>query len=116
VGAYRGSNANKVEELTGISDLQRLMQNKRIRWDAAVYGRYLPRLSEKAEQILRGVLEEDAELRWMTGGRLPPQNENVRVEELDEGAVEEWADSSRIGGRAAGATRGEGLYLGTMAT
>jgi len=30
VGAYRGSNAMKVEELTGIADLQRLMQNKRI--------------------------------------------------------------------------------------
>ena len=27
VGAYRGSNAMKVEELTGIADLRRLMQD-----------------------------------------------------------------------------------------
>ena len=31
VGAYRGSNAMKVGGLTGIADLRRLMQNKRIR-------------------------------------------------------------------------------------
>jgi len=29
----------------------------------------------------------------------------VRVEELDTGAVEEWTDGSRMEGRAAGATR-----------
>jgi len=30
--------------------------------------------------------------------------------------VEEWTDGSRLEGRAAGTTRGEGQYLGTMAT
>jgi len=40
----------------------------------------------------------------------------VRVEELDMKAVEEWIDGSRMGERAAGLTRKEGLYLGTMAT
>jgi len=76
-----------------------------------VYGRHLPELREKAEQILR---EEDAELRWMSGAN--PAGRNVRVEELGEEAVGEWTDGSRIRGRAAGAARGEGLYLGTMAT
>ena len=42
VGAYRGSNAMKVEELTGIADLRRLMQNKRIPWAATIYGRHMP--------------------------------------------------------------------------
>ena len=42
VGAYRGSNAMKVKELTGIADLPRLMQNKRIRWAATIYGRHMP--------------------------------------------------------------------------
>lgn len=45
-----------------------------------------------------------------------PTGRSVRMKELDEDAVHEWTDGSRIGGRAAGATRGEGLYLGTMAT
>jgi len=39
VGAYRGSNRNKVEELAGIAELGSLMLCKRIRWAASVYGR-----------------------------------------------------------------------------
>jgi len=45
-----------------------------------------------------------------------PVGRNMRIEELDEGAVEEWADGSRIGGRAADAAGEGGQYLGTMAT
>jgi len=40
----------------------------------------------------------------------------VKIEELGAGMVEEWTDGSRMEGRAAGATRMEGLYLGTVAT
>lgn len=40
----------------------------------------------------------------------------VRVEELEETRVEEWSDGSRADGRAAGATRKKGLYLGEWAT
>jgi len=35
---------------------------------------------------------------------------------MEEGAVEEWSDGSRLEGRAAGGTRTEAMYLGTMAT
>ena len=108
MGAYRGSSAIKVDELTGISDLQRLMQNRRILWAASVYRRHLPELKEEAEQILRGVLGEDAELRWTSGDA--PAGRKVRVEELDDDAVEKWSDDSRMDGRATGATRNEGEY------
>jgi len=37
IGAYRGSNMRKVEELTGIAEVERLTQCKRIRWAASVY-------------------------------------------------------------------------------
>jgi len=44
-----------------------IMQNKRIRWAASVYARHVPELRPIAEPILRGVLEDDMELRWMRG-------------------------------------------------
>ena len=40
----------------------------------------------------------------------------MRVVELGEDKVEEWADGSRMEGRAAAATRTSAQYLGTMAT
>jgi len=107
VPGVRGSNATKVEGLAGISDLQVMMQIKRIRWAASVYGWHLPELRDKAEQIPQPVLEEDAELRWMSGEGQAG---------MDVKRVEEWTDGSRMEGRAAGATRKAGLYLGTMAT
>jgi len=60
---------------------------KRIRWVASVYGRYLPELREVAEPILREWTE-----------------------------VEEWTDGSRMGNRAAAATRTTAEYLGMVAT
>jgi len=113
VGAYRGSEAGKVEALTGISELDRLMVCKRIRWAASVYSRHLPELREVAEPIIREWVEEDAELRWMVGTK---GKKEVRVEKLDIGRVQEWTDGSRMEDRAAGATRTKGEYLGTMAT
>jgi len=113
VGAYRGSNANKVEQLTGIAEIGRLMQNRRVRWVASVYGRHLPELREVAESILREWVEADSELRWMEGC---PKNRSVRVEDLEVDRVEEWSDGSRMEGRVAGATRTEAMYLGAMAT
>ena len=86
VGAYAGSNAAKVEELTGISELERMMMCKRIRWAASVYGRQLPELRQVAEPILRQWIEEDAVLRWMgSSGR---GEREVQVVELDEGRVQ----------------------------
>jgi len=68
----------------------------------------------KAEQILREFLEEDMVLRWRS--RRDYGRREVQIEELDVDLVEEWTDGSRIGGRAAGATREEGMYLGALAT
>jgi len=114
VGAYRGSHKSKVEELTGIGELGRVMLCKRVRWAASVYGRNIPVLREIAEPILKKWVEEDAELQWMrqktTGHR------GVRVTELVEEQVEDWTDGSRFDGRAAAATATAAMYLGTMAT
>ena len=54
------------------------------------------------------------ELRWMGG--VGADRRQVRREDLREAGVEEWSDGSRMVGRAAGANRREGLYLGEWAT
>jgi len=112
VGAYRGSRADKVREIYGVSELGYLMASKRIRCAASVYGRHLPELREIAEPILQKVVEEDTELRWMRG--VPEEQAQVEIAELNPEDVEEWTDGSRGNERVAGATRGWGLYLGTM--
>ena len=114
VGAYTGSNRRKVEELTSIGEVGRVMLCKRIRWAASVYGRHLPELREIAEPIIREWVEEDAELRWI-GGTIKGRRE-VHVVELEEGKVEEWTDGSRMDNRAAAATTKRAEYLGEMAT
>jgi len=113
IGAYRGSNKERVEELTGIAEIGRLMLCKRLRWAAPVYGRHLPGLREVAEPIVREWVEEDVELRWMEGIR---GMRNVHVRDLDIEKVEEWTDGSRMEGRAAAATRTRAKYLETMST
>jgi len=115
IGAYMGSNRRKVEELTGVGEIGRVMMCKRIRWAASVYGRNIKVLREIAEPILREWVEEDAELRWM-GERVIRGERTMRVVELDEGQVEEWSDGSRMDDRAAAATTTKAKYLGEMAT
>ena len=67
VGAWRGSSARKVEELSGVEDLQRVMTKKRIRWAASVYGRYIPALRPVAEQILDELLQsQNVTWEWLT--------------------------------------------------
>jgi len=53
-------------------------------------------------------------LRWRSRGDYGRRE--VQVEELDVDLVEEWMGGSRIGGRAAGAMREKGIYLGMLAT
>jgi len=67
-----------------------------------------------AEPILREAVEEDAELRWRQG--VSRADIRLSVRELAEQEVEEWSDGSKIDGRAAGATRKKGWYLGEWAT
>jgi len=114
VGAYPGSRADKVQALVGLQEIGVIMRNKRIRWAASVYARHVPELRAIAEPILREALEEDTELRWMQG--TSKESIGIEVRELAEQEVEEWSDGSRIDGRAAGATRREGWYLGEWAT
>ena len=58
------SDRMKVEELTGIAEVGRLMLCERIRWAASVYGRHLPELRKVAEPIVREWIEEDVDLQW----------------------------------------------------
>jgi len=58
---------------------------------------------------------EDVELRWMCGTEADGGT-GVAVRELVEQEVEVWTDGSRVDGRAAGATRTKGVYLGEWAT
>ena len=116
MGAYPGSRADKVQELVGLNSLEEItgMRNKRIRWAASVYARHMPELRKIAEPILREVLEEDVELKWI--GDAKPAGIGIDVRELAKQEVEEWTDGSRIDGIAAGATRTKGVYLGEWAT
>jgi len=113
VRAYPGSRADKVQALVGLNDVGVIMHNKRIRWAASVYARHIPELRQIAEPILREIVGETA-LQWMEGTK--SEGCEVRIEDLSEERVDEWSDGSRIDGRAAGATRKEGIYLGEWAT
>ena len=44
IGAWAGSNALKVESISGIDDLDEWFRKRKIRWAASVYGRHLPAL------------------------------------------------------------------------
>jgi len=114
VGAYPGSRKDKVQGLAGLLDIGVIMHNKRIRWAASVMARHEPELRAIAEPILREVLEEDTQLRWRGG--LEAGEKMVEAVDLECERVEEWTDGSRMEGRAAGATRTAGIYLGEWAT
>jgi len=114
VGAYPGSRTDKVQALVGLKDIGAIMMSMMIRWAASVYARHMPELREIAEPILREAIGEEGELRWM--GKVGNEECLIRVEELEEERVEEWSDGSRMEGKAAGANRREGLYLGEWAT
>ena len=49
VGAWSGSNADKVAALSGIDNLCEIFRKRKIRWAASVYGRCLPLLREVAK-------------------------------------------------------------------
>jgi len=114
IGAYPGSRTDKVQCLVGLPAIEDIMRNKRTRWAASVLARPEDELRNIAEPILREVLEEDVELKWMRG--VSTAERTVVVSELVEDRVEEWSDGSRMEGRAAGATRSKEIYLGEWAT
>jgi len=63
---YQGSNRQKVEEITGISQLEVMTHRKRVRWAASVYGRHEPELRPIAERILREELGDEAVMRFLS--------------------------------------------------
>lgn len=106
-----------MEELGEVCDLDRAIQNKRVRWAASVYGRALPALRGIAEKVLREYLDSEVELRWMRG---VVSHAEVLAVDFGESKVGEYSDGSRAEGPhgrslemvTAAATRWEWLYLG----
>ena len=68
-----------------------------------------------ADPILREALSDDTEIRWMEGVKSRGEIK-IGIKELSGEEVEEWTDGSMMEGRAAGATREKGFYLGEWAT
>jgi len=113
---YKGSNENKIEDLTGIGRLESLTRNKRVRWAPSVYARNKLELRPRAERILREELggEEDVILSWVgdEGGR----ERGTEWEERPQPEGLGYTDGSRIGGQAAAATAENSIFLGSLAT
>ena len=133
---YKGSNENKIEDITGIGKLESLTHVKRVRWAASVYAREEAELRPRAERILREELggEEDLILTWLGEGpeEADPDEADMQTPRTTEpdpkqdgrvGRFERarqkgvgYTDGSRIGGRVAAATAEGSIYLGSLAT
>ena len=116
VGAWRGSNAGKIESLSGIDSLDEWFRKRRIRWAASVYGRHLTELRPIAEKILQQRYEGyKVQFRWMEHQLDMAEREPFVIRELNLQAVEEYSDGSRLDGAAAAATSRRAEYLGMHA-
>jgi len=114
---YKGSSRQKVEEITGIAQLEVMTHRKRVRWAASVYGRHEPELRPIAERILREELGDEVALSFMTGED-PAEPGKVELRDFnqgEEGGVG-YTDGSRMEGMAAAATAESGIWLGALAT
>lgn len=116
VGVWRGSANSIIEDLSGVEDLQWVME-KRIRWAASVYGRNVQVLNPIARQVLEPLFEaENVKLNWM-GDTLPMHQRNeIEKVEWVENQVDEYSDGSRREGAAAGANTTTAEYLRNYAT
>ena len=112
VGAYRGSSGERIETVTGIEQLERQIIVKKVRWAVSVYGRHIPVLRKRAEEILREHLEEGVDLIWMRGGTEHIAG-GVTIKQEYEGG--EFSDGSRRDGHKAAATTKKGFYLWQVA-
>jgi len=120
---YKGSNEDKIEDITGISKLETMTRVKRVRWAASIYARDEPELRPRAEAILREALggEEDVILTWI-GGRTQETggggggNPEPEAEEGEQRKGIGYTDGSRMGGQAASATAEGNIFLGSLAT
>jgi len=124
VMGYRGSSKEKIEDISGIRQLEVLTHRKRVRWAASVYSRHEPSLRPRAQKILEEELGEEVDLRWMEGVTPGERQKQVKILEktTERGELEPelgrigYTDGSRMKGAAAGASAEGGLFLGTYAT
>lgn len=117
IGAWSGSNAEKVAHLSGCEQIQVIFERKNIQWAGSVYGRHLPTLRNTAEKILRTVYEGHGNIQWqwMTEEMRLSQRQELSIQEWDEAHTQEYTDGSRLDDAAAAGTTKEGEYLGSHA-
>ena len=117
VVAWRGSNAGKIESLSGIDSLDEWFRKRRVRWAASVYGRHLPELRPIAEKILQQRYEvHNVQFRWMEHQIDMAERKPCVIRQLNLQVVEEYSDGSRLDGAAAAATSRRAEFLGMHAT
>ena len=117
IGAWSGSNAARVEALSGVDDLDEIFRKRKIRWAASVYGRYLPALRDIADRILSHRYEGyNVQFNWMEEQVRMSDCKDFTVEEYTEKRVDEYSDGSRMNEAAAAATARQAMYLGLHAT
>ena len=95
VGAYRGSSIERLKRRTGIEET---ILVKKVRWAASVYGRDIPIMRKRAEEILKEHVE--GRRIWMVPEKAKVTG--VVVMEDTEGAI--FSDGSRREGHTTAAT------------
>ena len=104
IGAWQGSNAQKVQALSGIDNLDEWFRKRKIRWAASMYGRHLPEMRLVAEKILQQRYEEhNVQFRWMKRQLDMAEQKPFTIRESNLEVVEEYFDVSRLDGAAAAA-------------
>ena len=113
VGAWSSSSIEKVRALSRVEDLAELFWKKKVRWAASVYGRYLPILKHRAQEILNDAYHtQNVRWRWMDSICLLAEREQVMIQEWRIESMPEYSDGSRVEDVAAGATTRMAEYLG----
>ena len=117
VGAWAGSNADRVAALSRIEDQTEFFRKQKIRWAASMYGRHLPDLRAIVEKVIRNCDQgHNIELTWMEEEVPLLHRPKIEVTEYDEARATPYSDGSRLEGAAAAATTEQATYLGEHAT
>ena len=121
VMGYQGSSRRKLEQLTGIGQLEELTHRKGVRGVASVYARHEPQLLPRAKRILEEDLWTEPKMIWMEGvetgrGTMTAQVSEDMIERQQRGEAIGYTDGSRMEGVAAGESAEGSFFLGTLAT
>ena len=101
VGAWQGSNAQKIEALSGIDNLDEWFRKRKVRWAASVYGRHLSELRPIAKKIVQQLERyegHNVQFRWMEHRLDMAERKPFVIRGLNLQAVEEYSDGSRLDG------------------